>query len=94
MFNQFAHNTSVEDVLITDEGVAEHMTDGSHWLGDGGFTVFWMILLMVIVVVIIVLAIKSAQQPTNKDPLEIAKPRYANGEITKKEYEIFKKDLK
>ena len=35
----------------------------------------------------------NAQNPQTEDPLTIAKSRYAKGEITKEEYEEFKKEL-
>lgn len=90
MLNNFAH---VADVI--DESMTEHMTDSNHWLGDGGFTVFWMVVLMIAVILIIVLIIKYV--PDNnlkKDPLAIAKERFAKGEIDEKEYKSIEKTLK
>lgn len=90
MLNRFAHTADV-----INESVVDHMTDGSHWLSDGGFAVFWMVVMMVIIVVgIIMLAKYFIESDNNKTSEEVAKMRYANGEITKKQYETLKKDLK
>jgi len=90
MLNGFAHTADV-----VDESVVNHMTDGSHWLGDGGFAVFWMVVMMVIIVIGIILLVKYFNESgNNKSPEEIVEKRYANGEITKKEYESLKKDLR
>ncbi len=89
MLNQFAH---VADTV--NEGVVDHMTDSNHWLGDGGFTVFWMIVMVAVVVLVIFLIVRGTFESTSgKDPLDVVKTRYAKGEINKKEYEHLKKEL-
>jgi putative membrane protein len=63
----------------------------------GGDLFMWILLLVVIGVVVYLLVNRSSKQPfLSKDeetPLEIIKKRYANGEITKEEYEDMKRDL-
>lgn len=54
--------------------------------------VFWGGL-VALVVWIVVSLVRSAQQPTSQTPLDIARARYARGEITKEEFERLKKDL-
>lgn len=89
MIDQFAHTADV-----VDENVVDHMMDSGHWLGDGGFTVLWMILLMIVVVLAIAWVVKNVDSGSSGEkPLDIAKARYAKGEINKKEYEALKKEL-
>ncbi len=84
---------------VVNEGFMDHMTNNSHWYGDGGFVVFWFVLLAVIALVVWILAgkfIGTSSQSSNKntkDSLEIAKSRYAKGELTKKEFKELKKEL-
>jgi putative membrane protein len=54
--------------------------------------VFWAGLIALITWIILKL-VRSGQKPSSETPLEIAKARYARGEITKKEFEQLKKDL-
>ena len=71
------------------------MMSGNDW-GQGLFMMlFWFIVLVVIVYVVIRL-LKNHETHTNTkaSPLDIAKERYAKGEITKDQYEQLKKDLK
>ncbi len=69
-----------------------HMMD----YGYGGI-LMWIIFLIVIgvAVYLIVQATKSKglESPFRETPLEIAKKRYAKGEITKEEFDKIKKDL-
>ena len=55
---------------------------------------FWLIV-MVIIVIIISRVFRHTPDTTNHNtPLEIAKTRYAKGEISKEEFEQLRKDLK
>jgi putative membrane protein len=61
----------------------------------------WMIIVWIIVIGLIIWGIialvrynSSAKETSQKrDPIDIAKERYARGEITREEYERIKKDL-
>ncbi len=87
------HLTYAADAV--EEGAFEHMIDSGHWFGGGGFMVFWMILMMAAFVLLIVWLVKSvaSNSSASKDSLEIAKSRYAKGDIDKKEYENIKKEI-
>ena len=66
------------------------------WLGMGLGILIMIIIwagLIALVVWIIIKLVRSAPRPSSETPLDIAKARYARGEISKKEFEQFKKDL-
>ena len=67
---------------------------GVGWWGFGGI---FMILLWVGLIVLIVWGVmkigKGGGTPSKKDALDIARERYAKGEISKEEFEQIKKDL-
>ncbi len=67
---------------------------GGWWMGFG---VIFMILFWGAIIALIVWAVKKFTSGTDSnrknDPLEIAKARYARGEITKEEFEEIKKNL-
>jgi len=54
--------------------------------------VFWGGLIALVTWIIFRL-VRSGQQPSSQTPLDIAKARYAKGEISKEEFEQIKKDL-
>ncbi len=63
-----------------------------------GFMLLWMLLwllLIIGIVLFIVWLVNSSRNTGNKDltPIEIARRRYARGEITREEFEGIKKDL-
>jgi putative membrane protein len=92
MFELIAHaNEGV------DEGFFDHMMGGGHWSSDGGFTVLWMFIVMLAiaagVVYLLAYAGKENNRTQNNDPLEIAKSRYAKGEIDKKQFDEIKKNI-
>ena len=74
--------------------------DGAGW-GWMIFGAFWMVLFWGAVIALIVWVVKkltergdSGQGPgARRDPLEIARERYARGEISREEFEQMKKDL-
>lgn len=75
-----------------------HMGGWGHMMDYGYGGIFmWIIFLIVIgvAVYLIVQATKSKglESPFRETPMEIAKKRYAKGEITKEEFEKIKKDL-
>ena len=69
---------------------------GGGWWGGG-----WMILVWVVIAAAVVLGIIALVRHNNsgmitgshRTPLDIAKERYARGEITKEEFERIKQDL-
>ncbi len=58
----------------------------------GGMWLLWIVIIGLIVWGVIALT-RRGQSSTKRDSLEIAKERYAKGEITKEEFEQLKKDL-
>jgi len=67
---------------------------GGLWMGLGALFlfIFWALIIALVVWLIVRLA-RSGKQSASQSPLEIAKARYAKGEITKEEFEQLKKDL-
>jgi len=65
---------------------------GSAW----GFVMMlaWLFFFVVIAVVAVRLIKVGGMSHHGEDPVDIAKERYAKGEITKQEFEQLKKDLK
>jgi putative membrane protein len=73
--------------------------------GGWGFMPFWYggismwIVLIILIGVVVYLIVRSpnsqssGRQVDRDDPLEIAKRRYARGEITKEEYDQIKRDI-
>jgi len=69
--------------------------------GMGWWMVFWMVLFWGVIVVLVVWGVKkltgregsTSGAPQKRDPLDIAKERYAGGEISREEFEQIKKDL-
>ena len=69
--------------------------DGMSW--SWGFSWFFMLLFGTGFIALIIWAIsklgKGGDSATKSGPLDIAKERYAKGEITKEEFQQIKKDL-
>ncbi|MBN2401368.1 MAG: SHOCT domain-containing protein [Spirochaetes bacterium] len=66
-----------------------------YGMGGPFMLILWIaILLLIGFGVYYLVKNKGANQDSNEMPLDILKKRYARGEITKKEYEQMKNDLK
>ena len=69
--------------------------------GMGWWMVFWMVLFWGVIVALVVWGVKKLTErgssgsstSEKRDPLDIAKERYARGEISREEFEQIKKDL-
>jgi putative membrane protein len=62
----------------------------------GWMIIVWVLIIGLIVWGVIALVRHTGSGPTsssNRNPLDIAKERYAKGEISKEEFERIKKDL-
>lgn len=74
------------------------MGEIGHGYGDNVWGLLLMIVMMTLVVLGIILLVRFAsgnQTEANKsNALEVLKHRYAKGEITKKQFDEIKKDLK
>ncbi len=70
------------------------MMDNQDWGWGMLMMLFWAVII-VLVVVLVIRLLKSHETVSRHrtDPLDIAKERYAKGEIKKDEFEQLKKDL-
>lgn len=72
------------------------------WYGMMGFGGGWMIIIWIIIIGLIIWGVVALTRHVSsrpnagekQGPLDIAKKRFAKGEISKKEFEQIKKDLK
>ncbi|MFQ5996979.1 MAG: SHOCT domain-containing protein [Dehalococcoidales bacterium] len=72
-----------------------HYADGMGWwmiLGGAWMFIFWGGLVALIIWGIIKLSGRNSSA-SKRDPLEVAKERYAKGDISREEFEQLKKDL-
>lgn len=68
------------------------MMDNQDW-GWGLFMMLFWAAIIIIVAVVVVHLLKNHKTDSKLSPLDIAKERYAKGEIKKDEFEQIKKDL-
>ncbi len=65
-----------------------------HWMGFGGWMmIFWFVVIVVGILIFTRLFSTERKSESNESPLEIIKKRYAEGSITKEEFEEKKKNL-
>ena len=80
-----------------DNGSYDHMMDGG-WANNGGFAMFWMFAIAVLitagVIYLFVHGSKKNGKSDNDDPMTIIKSRYAKGELSKKQFDEMKNDIK
>lgn len=70
------------------------MMSGYDWVWGFIMMFVWLVFLIVLAVIVVRLIKGHAIGSNHRDdPLDIAKKRYAKGEITKDEFEQLKKDL-
>jgi putative membrane protein len=65
----------------------------SGWMIFGGI---WSLLVFILIILLIIWAVNKYSGKDTKDrisPLDIARERYAKGEISREEFEQIKKDL-
>ncbi|MEP7204592.1 MAG: SHOCT domain-containing protein [Candidatus Saccharibacteria bacterium] len=70
------------------------MMDGNDWVG--GLMMMLLGLLFIAIVVVVAIKLLKSNQPTayqKSTALDIAKERYAKGELDREAYEKIKKDL-
>lgn len=60
----------------------------------GYFGWMYMLLFWGILIWFIVWLVNKTKEPRDKTPLQIAQERYAKGELTKKQYEDMRKELR
>lgn len=56
-------------------------------------TIFWIVVLGLVIYAVFKFLNSQSQTSDKSDPLNIAKERYAKGEITKQQFEQLKKNL-
>jgi putative membrane protein len=66
---------------------------GWWWAFGGVFMILFWVGLIVLIVWVVMRLSKGGETSSKKDALDIAKERYAKGEISKDEFEQIKKDL-
>lgn len=72
-----------------------NMMDGGDWGWGLLMMLFWAVLIVLVTVFVVRgLHTHDNSGSTSGDAVEIAKKRYAKGEISKEEFEQLKKDLK
>ena len=82
--NYFAHGYG------SDEW-ADHMYGGSAW---GWLFMLMMIGFLILGVVLVARLVSGSGNNSNDAPLDTLKRRYSKGEITKKQFEEMKKDIR
>ena len=70
------------------DGMGWWMLFGSIW-----FVIFWGLIIWAVVTLVSKFSGQSGEAPREDSPLEIAKRRYARGEISKEDYDRLRADL-
>lgn len=70
------------------------MMDGANWVWGTLSILFWLAVLIVVTLLIMRIPRRhDTDEDTKKDPLDIAKERYAKGDISKDEFDRLSRDL-
>lgn len=83
----------------TFPGCQMGMSWGRRWENACEFPMFWFYMLALALVVVVALIFMIARcssnsgRPPEESPLDILKRRYAKGEITREQFETFKRDM-
>ena len=87
--------TTVVEARPADQRYHGHMDWGGAgwWVMFSMMAVFWIAVLVLAAWAISVFARRGPAHPQGPSPLDIAKQRYARGEITAEEFERLKRDL-
>lgn len=75
-------------------GSGSGYNDGMSWLGALMMLLVWAGIIGLIIYVVRTLTNNARATSAHRDPLEIAKERFAKGEITKEQLTEIKKELK
>lgn len=71
-----------------------HMMDGGDWGWGMIMMLFWVAVIVLIVVLVTKNLSGNNKASNDETALSIAQQRYAKGEITKKQFDEIRKDLK
>lgn len=84
---------------VTNDGFFDSMM-GGHSSSNDGYSILWMFLFMTVIAILVIMFFSFISkngrdsQASDEEVLKILKNRYAKGEISKKEFETMKKDIK
>jgi putative membrane protein len=76
------------------KGTVIKMMGMGFGLGGFGMIIFWVVILAAIVYFVKYLVNQDKHQPEKSNAVEILKRRYASGEISEKEFEHLRQELK
>lgn len=77
-----------------DYGPMTHYSNGlDQWMGLIGMGLFLLFLLAIALIVARLVRRHGGRWAIHRDPIDIARERYARGEIDKEQFDLIKKDL-
>ena len=98
MYNIIEEEPTFRDYQIVGESrlIKQILEDKKMMFFGGWMIIFWVVIIALIVWGVIALVRRGtsvSDTPQKRDPLDIARERYARGEITKEEFEEIKRNL-